>query len=257
MSVKIHPTAIINKAELGVDCEIGPFTILGDNVKVGDRTKLTANLFIDGNTEIGSDCIFFPYSSIGTLPQDLKYTPCTSYVKIGNKNTFREFITINRATEPETVTSIGDNNLFMAYSHVAHNCKVGDFNVFANVATLAGHVGIGNHVILGGLVGVHQFCQIGDYAIIGGATAIRKDVVPYGTVQGEPARVRSLNLIGLKRNNFSPEKIEEFKDIYKVLFFSELNTQQALEKLEGEFQQTEELKVIIQFVKSSERGIVK
>ncbi|HDS09184.1 MAG TPA: acyl-ACP--UDP-N-acetylglucosamine O-acyltransferase, partial [Firmicutes bacterium] len=253
----IHPTAIINNAELGADCEVGPYVILGDNVKVGDRTRLVANVFVDGDTEVGSDCIFFPYSSIGTLPQDLKYTPCKSYVKIGNNNTFREFVTVNRATEPDTFTLIGHNNLFMAYSHVAHNCRVGDFNVFANVATLAGHVVIGNHVILGGLVGVHQFCHLGDFAIIGGATAVRKDVVPYGTVQGEPARVRGLNLVGLKRNNFSSDKIEELKEIYKVLFFSELNTQQSLDKLESDFQKTEELNMIIEFIKKSDRGIVK
>ncbi len=257
MSVIIHPTAITNKAQLGEGVEIGPYVILGDNVKVGDRTKLMANIFIDGWTEIGVDNVFFPYSSIGTIPQDLKYNPCKSYTKIGDKNTFREFVTINRSTESETSTIIGNNNLFMAYAHVAHNCQVGDRNIFANVATLAGHVVIHNNVILGGLVGVHQFCRLGDFSIVGGATAIRKDVVPYGTVQGEPAKVRGLNLIGLKRHGFSNKVIKNVKEIYRIIYFSNFNTQQAIEKLEKDFDDSEELKYILKFIKESERGIVK
>lgn len=258
MSEKIHSTAIISsQAELGPDIEIGPYVIINDNVRIGAGTKLMANVYVDKFTEIGKNCVFFPYSSIGTLPQDLKYKPCTSYVKIGDGNTFREFVTINRATEPETITEIGNKNLFMAYSHVAHNCKVGNNCIFANVATLAGHVHVQDNVIIGGLSGIHQFCKLGSYSIIGGATPIRKDVLPYGTIQGDPAKVRGLNLIGLKRRGFSNDVIRELKEIYKVLFYSDLNTSQAIKKLGSEFEKTETLNEILDFINQSERGIVK
>jgi UDP-N-acetylglucosamine acyltransferase len=256
--MNVHKTAIINgNVKLGKNVAVGPYCILDGDIQIGDNTILVANVHIYKWVKIGKNCKIYPFCSIGTEAQDLKYKECISYVEIGNNNTIREFVTINRATELETKTVIGDNNFFMAYAHVAHNCVIMNNTIFANAATLGGHVTVEDYAILGGLVGIHQFCKIGKYAIVGGATPIRKDVVPYSIIKGQPPRTRGINYIGLKRHNFPSDVINNIKKVFNILFFSNLNTTQAVEKIEKEVSQINEIKYLLDFVKNSSRGIIK
>lgn len=255
--VKIHPSALIHpKAELDETVEVGPFSTIGEHVRIKKGVKIGAHVVIDGWTEIGEDCVFFPFSSIGLAPQDLKYKGEPSRLKVGNKNTFREFITLNRGTltgRGETV--IGDQNFFMAYVHVAHDCIVGNQVIMANAATLAGHITIGDHAILGGLVGVHQFVNIGAYSMIGGCSAVAQDVPPYVSVAGNRAKLYGLNLIGLKRQGFSKEKLEGLKGAYKLLFRSALTLKEAAQKARKKWGSIPEVETLISFIEGSERGV--
>jgi UDP-N-acetylglucosamine acyltransferase len=254
---KIHPTAIISpEVEIGDNVEIGPYAIIEGKIKIGDNCKIFPFAHIQGYTEIGENTKIFTGAIIGSIPQDLKYKGGITYLKIGKNNTIREYVTINPGTSAGEETIIGDNNLIMAYAHIAHNCKVGNNVIIANSGTLAGHVEIDDYAIIGGLVGIHQFCRIGKHSIIGGCSKVVMDIIPYIMADGHPARPYGLNIIGLKRRNFSEEKIKILNEAYKIIFKSGLNTSQALKKLE-EMNDCEEVKDIIEFIKSSKRGIAK
>jgi UDP-N-acetylglucosamine acyltransferase len=254
---KIHPTAIISpEVEIGDNVEIGPYAIIEGKIKIGDNCKIFPSVHIQGYTEIGENTKIFTGAIIGSIPQDLKYKGDITYLKIGKNNTIREYVTINPGTSAGEETIIGDNNLIMAYAHIAHNCKVGNNVIIANSGTLAGHVEIDDYAIIGGLVGIHQFCRIGKHSIIGGCSKVVMDIIPFIMADGHPARPYGLNIIGLKRRNFSEEKIKILNEAYKIIFKSGLNTSQALKKLE-EMNDCEEVKEIIEFIKSSKRGIAK
>ena len=254
---KIHPTAIISpEVEIGDNVEIGPYAIIEGKIKIGDNCKIFPFVHIQGYTEIGENTKIFTGAIIGSVPQDLKYKGDITYLKIGKNNTIREYVTINPGTSAGEETIIGDNNLIMAYAHIAHNCKVGNNVIIANSGTLAGHVEIDDYAIIGGLVGIHQFCRIGKHSIIGGCSKVVMDIIPFIMADGHPAIPYGLNIIGLKRRNFSEEKIKILNEAYKIIFKSGLNTSQALKKLE-EMNDCEEVKEIIEFIKSSKRGIAK
>ena len=258
--VSVHPTASIHpKAQLGINIRIGPYSAIGENVTIHEGTEIDAHVCIFGNTEVGENCRFSPFSSIGTEPQDLSYKGEETCVKIGNNNIFREFMTVHRGTvrgRKETV--IGSDNYFMAYSHIAHDCIVGDKIVFLHGATLGGHVDVDDFSTVGALSGVHQFCRIGKYAFIGGNTVITQDVLPFCRVAGaRPTLFYGLNAIGLRRQGFSRERIKALKDMFRIIFHSDLNTTQAIEKVEKEFSTGEDRDEILRIVQGSKRGIVK
>jgi len=258
--VFIHPSASVHsKAKLDVGVSVGPFTFIGEDVSIGKNTRIEANVFITGKTEIGADCHFSSFSSIGTEPQDVTYQEEKTLVKIGDRNIFREFMTVNRGTvKGGEKTVIGNDNYFMAYSHIAHDCSVGDETVFMNGATLAGHVAVDDYATISAFSGIHQFCKVGKYAFIGGYSVIIQDILPFCRVAGSrPALVYGVNIIGLRRKGFSNERIKILKDMFRIVFFSDMNTTQAIEKIEEQFQPSDDKDEIIKFVQSSERGFIK
>ena len=222
----IHSTAIVSsKAELGNNIYIGPYCIINENVKINDNCKFLANVYMEGNTTVGTNCTFYPFSSIGTKPQDLKYKGEKSELTIGNNNTIREHVTINPGTSGGgLITSIGNNCLLMVGCHVAHDCKIENNVILVNNASLAGHVVVEDFAIIGALSGVHQFCRIGKHSMIGAMSGIDSDVIPYGTVLGNRAFLSGLNIIGLKRRGFSKDIIQDLKKAYGVLFVSNEGT---------------------------------
>jgi UDP-N-acetylglucosamine acyltransferase len=257
LPVNIHPTAIVHSgAQLGQDVRIGPGAIVGENVTIGDRTEVGPYAVIDGWTTIGQECRIFTSAVLGSECQDLKFRGEKSFLKIGNRNTIREFVTMNRATAENGVTQVGDDNLIMAYSHVAHDCVVGNNNILANSMTLAGHVVIMDHANIGGLTAIHQYVRIGSYAMIGGYSRITKDVPPYIMCAGSPLKILGINKIGLERKGFTPEQLQVIEKGYRILYRSKMNISQALIKLEEE-QAHAELVPFIEFIRTSERGITK
>ena len=257
----IHHTSIISeKAILGFNVTIGPYCIINENVKIGNNVNLKAHVYIDGNTTIGDDCTFFPYSSIGTSPQDLKYKGEKSKLKIGNNNIFREYVTVNPGTEGGgLMTIIGDNCLFMINAHVAHDCKIGNNVIMVNNASLAGHVILEDYAIMGALSGAHQFCRIGKHSMIGGLSGVDSDVIPYGTVIGNRAYLSGLNIIGLKRRGFSKDVIQDLRKAYGVLFSSQEGIfSDRVKEVSEEFSDNEPIQEIVQFLKSEKsRSICK
>lgn len=255
--MNIHSTAIISPdAQLEEGVEIGPYVVIGSDVKIGKNTIIGPHTVIEDFTHIGEGCHIFQFCSIGAPPQDLKFGGEMTRVIIGNFNTIREFVTIHRATTADIgVTIIGDHNLIMAYVHVAHNCKLGNNIVMVNYAGLAGHIHIEDYAIIGGLTGIHQFCRIGAHCIIGGASAVVKDVPPYAMAQGNHAKLFGLNLIGLKRRDFSEKTIKALKDAYRIIFRSDLLLEAALKKAQDEVDDCPEVQHFIQFIKESERGV--
>jgi UDP-N-acetylglucosamine acyltransferase len=253
---KIHSTAVISKkAHLDTDVEVGPFSVIGDNVKIGKSTKILNNVTICGATEIGKGNKIFSGAVIGSPPQDLKYKGEDSRLYIGNNNNIREFVTINPGTQNNS-TRIGDSNLFMAYSHIAHDCHVGNRCIFANNATLAGHVTVEDEVVIGGLSAVHQFVYVGRLAIIGGCSKVVQDVPPYSTCDGHPAKVYNINFIGLKRANISKDSIQQLKTAFKILFHSGFSTSHAINQIKKEFVKlSDEVSHLIDFVSKSKRGV--
>ncbi len=229
----IHPSAVIHPhAELHPTVRVDPYAVIGENVKIGAGTRIGAHVVIEGPTEIGVDNYIFPGAAIGLEPQDLKYKGGSSWVKIGDGNRIREYVTINRATAEGEATLIGSNNLIMAYSHVAHNCQIGDKVVIANNVALAGHVEIESKVVIGGVLGIHQFVRVGTMAMLGGMSRIDRDVPPYMLIEGNPGRVRSLNLIGLKRGGLNEEDINLLKKAFRLLYRSDRSFARALEALD-------------------------
>lgn len=257
----IHPTALIHPgAELADNVEVGPYAVIGEHVRIGRGTTVGAHVVIDRWTDIGEDNQIFPMASVGAAPQDLKYKGEETWLKIGNKNIIREFATLHRATTADTgVTLVGDGNMFMAYSHVAHDCRIGSSVVMANSATLAGHVYIEDYVIFGGLTAVHQFTRIGAHAMIGGGTLIGTDIPPYTIATGgrrRDAELRGLNLIGLKRRGFSDDTINALKNAYKILVLSDLKLPEAIERIRSEVPPGPEVNHFVDFIEQpSKRGI--
>ena len=255
-SVMIHPTAIVHPdAELGEGVEVGPFSIIEGAVKIGDRTKVGARVTIEGNTTIGKDNEFFTGAVIGSVTQDKKFDGGTSFLKIGDGNKFREYVTINPGTKDGTQTLIGNYNLLMAYSHVAHDCVIGNHTVLANQGTLAGHVIVEDRAIIGGLSAVHQFARIGTLAIIGGCSKVVQDVPPYMMVDGHPARAYGINSVGMDRAEIPKEEKTSMKKAYRIVFKSKQTLKKALQQLETELPPSPCLETLLQFLKSSERGI--
>ena len=257
---KHHTSIVSEKAVLGSNVTIGPYCIINENVKIGNNVNLIAHTYIDGNTTIGDNCKFFPYCSIGTLPQDLKYKGEKSILKIGNNNIFREYVTVNPGTEGGGLeTVIGNNCLFMINAHVAHDCKIGDNVIMVNNASLAGHVILEDFAIMGALSGAHQFCRIGKHSMIGGLSGVDSDVIPYGTVIGNRAYLSGLNIIGLKRRGFSKDIIQDLRKAYGLLFSSQEGTfSDRVKEVSEEFLDNEPIQEIVQFLKSEKsRSICK
>ncbi len=255
-SVKIHPTAVVDSnAELGEGVEIGPYAIIEGTVKIGDRTRVGAHVVMDGHTVIGEECEIFTGAVIGSVTQDKKYDGGTSYLKIGNRNKIREYVTINPGTSEGTETVIGDDSLLMAYSHVAHDCVIGNRVVLANQATLAGHVIVEDKAIIGGLSAVHQFVRIGTLSIVGGCSKIVQDVPPFMMVDGHPAKAFGINTVGLNRAGISNEDKALLKKAFKILFREGLSIKNAREKIQKGLPKTPAVQTLIQFLKDSKRGI--
>jgi len=258
MANKIHPTAIVSKnAYLQDNITIGPYAVIGDNVKIKSGTIIESFAQILGYTEIGENCHIFQYAVVGNIPQDLKYKGEKTFLIIGKNNRIREFVTINPGTEKNSKTIIGNNNLIMAYSHIAHDCIIGDNNILANAATLAGYVEIENNVVIGGLVAIHQYCRVGSYSIIGGLSKVVQDIPPYSMCDGHPAGVKSINLVGLRRAKFPSDKINSLRKAFKILFFQNHPFDKAKEKIREELEETEEIKKLLDFVSNSKRGIAR
>jgi len=257
--LSIHPTAIISpKAEIGRNCAIGPYTIIGDDVILHDNVRVASHCVIEGPSEFGSGCIFFPFVSAGQAPHDLKYRGERSRLLAGDRNTFREFTTLHRGTEPGgNLTEIGSDNLFMAQSHIAHDCRIGNNVIFANGASLAGHVVVEDHATLGAYSGVHQFCRVGRDAFIGAFSVVVKDALPYARTVGNHARCYGANAIGLRRRGFTAEEMQRISHAYKLLLSSKLNTTQALDAIESELSGYPEIDYLVQFIETSARGVTK
>lgn len=254
----VHPTAIVSKkAELAQGVSIGPYSIISDGVRIGSRTKIGAHCVIEGATTIGSDCEIFTGACIGSRPQDLKYKGEKIFLDIGDNNIVREYCTFNPGTEEGGRTVIGSNNLFMAYSHVAHDCRVGNNCVIANNGTFAGHVTIEDNVVIGGLSAVHQFVVVGELSIVGGCSKAVQDIPPYSTCDGHPARVYGLNLVGLRRHKISAETIRRIKHAFTILFNSGLPLRSALAQVERDVSTTPEITHLIEFIKKSQRGVAR
>ena len=256
----IHPTAIVDpKAEIASDVEVGPNAVIAGDVQIHPGTVIGAHVTIDPYTTIGPDCRIFAHAAIGGVPQALKFKGEKTFLKIGRGTIIREFVTINRGTEfGGGLTEIGAENFLMAYTHVAHDCFTGRKVIFANAASLAGHIRIGDHATLGAFSAVHQFARIGDYAFVGGMTGVSKDIPPYVLASGQPrAKLFGLNLVGLKRHNFSKETISALKRTYRVLFRLGLTLNEGIERVKAEVDQLPEVVKFIEFIKMSERGITR
>jgi UDP-N-acetylglucosamine acyltransferase len=254
----IHPTALVDpKAELGQNIKIGPFTIVERDTIIGDNTSIGAHCFIASYTELGKNVNIFHSAVLGTVPQDLKFQGERTRLVIGDGTTIREHTMLNRGTSQHGESSIGKNCLLMAYTHVAHDCIVGDNVIMANAVNLAGHVEIGDYVIIGGVVPIHQFVKVGAHSMIGGGFRVQQDICPYSLVAGYPLKVIGLNAIGLKRRGFKLDTLRILEKTYKILFFSQLNTSQAVEKINAEVEMIEEVKIILDFINNSARGIIK
>jgi len=254
--VVIHPTAIVHpEAELGEGVEVGPFSIIAGSVKVGDRTRIGARVTLEGNTTIGADNELFTGAVIGSITQDKKYDGGMSFLMIGDGNKIREYVTINPGTKEGTHTTIGSNNLLMAYSHVAHDCVIGDSAVLANQATLAGHVIVEDRAIIGGLSAVHQFVRIGQLSIIGGCSKVVQDVPPFMMVDGHPARAYGINSVGMDRASLSKDEKARMKKAFRIIFKSRLILKNSMVRLQEELSPSPCLDILLEFLKKSERGI--
>jgi UDP-N-acetylglucosamine acyltransferase len=254
----IHPSAVIHpRAEIGPDCEIGPFCVIGEHVSLGKGCRLHSHVVIDGHTRLGDENEIYPFTSIGLKTQDLKWTGGLTRTVIGDRNTFREHVTIHSATGDGRTTVVGSNNNFLAYTHVAHDCQLGNYIIMSNVGTLAGHVTVEDHAIVGGLAAVHQFCRIGKMSIIGGCAKVVQDVPPFMLADGNPARTRTINKVGMERNKISEEVQSAMRQAFKILFREGLTIPNALARIESDLPPSPEILHLIQFVRASERGISK
>jgi UDP-N-acetylglucosamine acyltransferase len=255
----IDARAVVSpQAQVAPDVQIGPYSIIGADVSIDSGTWIGPHAVIKGPAKIGKNNKIFQFASIAEDPQDQKYKGERTWLEVGDRNVFREFCTINRGTVLDRgVTRIGNDNLFMSYSHVGHDCTLGDHIVMANVATLAGHVEIGNCANLGGLSAVHQYCKVGDYSFIANNGAVTRDVPPYVLAVGQPAEPHSVNVVGLERRGFTPEQILNIRRAYRILYRSKLKLEQALEKLEEAAASQAEIRPFVDFIKRSTRSIVR
>ncbi len=254
----IHPSAIIHpNARVGADCEIGPYCVVGEHVELGERCRLHSHVVIDGRTRLGRENEIFPFASIGLKTQDLKWKGGLTRTEIGDRNTFREYVTVNSATGDGEATVIGSDNHILAYCHVAHNVTLGSHIIMSNVATLAGHVAVEDYAVIGGLAAVHQFCRVGKLAMIGGCSKVVQDIPPYMIGDGNPAETRTINKVGMDRNGVSEEAQTALRQAYKLLFREGLTIPNALTKIEKELPPLPEIQHLVKFVRTSERGISK
>lgn len=252
----IHPTAVIHpKAQIGADCEIGPYCLIGEHVALGDGCRLHAHVVIDGQTVLGRQNEIYPFACIGLKTQDLKWKGGVTRTQIGDHNTFREYVTVHSATGDGETTLVGSHNHILAYAHIAHNVTLGNHVIMSNVATLAGHIVVEDHAVIGGLAAVHQFCRIGKLSIIGGCSKVVQDVPPFMLVDGNPAETRTINKVGMERNGVPDETQALLRRAYKILFREGLTMPNALEKIERELPPAPEVTHLVQFVRSSTRGI--
>ncbi|MBP7831137.1 MAG: acyl-ACP--UDP-N-acetylglucosamine O-acyltransferase [Kiritimatiellae bacterium] len=255
---KIHPTAIVDPgAEVGADADIGPYCVVGPRVRIGAGARLMAHVFMEGWTTLGPGCTVFPFASLGTQTQDLKYKGGAPRVEIGEKTTLREYVTVNAATSDGDVTRIGARCHIMAYAHIAHDCCVGSDVIMANCATLAGHITVEDQAIIGGLCGVHQFVRIGRMSIIGGCSKVTQDVPPFMMADGHPLEIHGINSVGLKRRGVGEEVQRQMKNAYRILYREGLSTSQALQRLEAEPVRAPEIEELMEFIRHSQRGIVR
>ena len=253
----IHPSAYVHpKAELASDVEVGPFAYVGEHVKIGRGTKLAHHACVEGHTTLGANNEVGPFAVLGGKPQDLKYKGEPTRLEIGDRNHFRESVTVNLGTVTgSSLTKIGSDCLIMAYCHIAHDCVVGDHVIMANYTGLSGHVTLEDWVILSGVVGVSQFLTVGKHAFVGGMTAVRKDVAPYVILVGDPSEVRGLNLVGLRRRGFDGDRLKQVTEAYKVYFENGLEREQALVELDKRFPNQPDVKYFTDFIRKSEKGI--
>lgn len=259
MSVKIHPHTTVDKqAELGEDCEIGPFCNIGPHVKIGDRTKLISHVVVDGHTTIGSDCSIFPFTTLGVQSQDQKYVPGTvTYCEIGDHNMIREFVSIHSGTEEGSKTVVGSHSAFLAQSHVAHNCVLGDHIVLSHSATIGGHVSVGDHANMGGLAAIHQFCTVGECAMIAGCSALKHDVLPFTIAEGNPARMRVVNRVGMERAGYSVEQISNVRRAFRSLFVNDMIFSEALKLVRAELGHLDYIQKMLHATDESKRGLAR
>ncbi|HEV7369076.1 acyl-ACP--UDP-N-acetylglucosamine O-acyltransferase [Arenibaculum sp.] len=252
MSVSIHPSAVVDPAaRLGADVQVGPFCVVGPDVRLGDRVRLVSHVAVDGRTTVGADTVIYPFASIGHAPQDLKYSGEPSELIIGARNRIREHVTMNPGTSGGgMLTRVGDDCLFMMSAHVAHDCIVGNHVILANNATLAGHVEIGDYAILGGLSAVHQFVRIGAHAMIGGMSGVENDVIPFGLVMGERARLAGLNLVGLDRRGFDKDEIRALRTAFRALFQGDGTLAERVGRVEVEFTDSSLVSAMMDFIRS-------
>ncbi len=254
----IHPSAIIHpKAKLGADCHVGPYCVIGEHVELGDGCKLHSHVVVDGHTKLGRANEVFPFASIGLKTQDLKWKGGVTRTEIGDNNTFREYVTVHSATNDGDATRLGSHNNLLAYTHVAHDCQIGSHVIMSNGTTLAGHVIVHDHAILGGLTGVHQFCRIGRMAMLGGYSKVVQDIPPFMIADGNPSATRTVNKVGLTRNGVSEETQTALRQAYKVIFREELTLANAILKMEKDLPALPEVKELIEFVRTSERGLAR
>lgn len=259
MATFIHDTAIVDPgAQIGADCYIGAFCTIGAEVTLRDGVRLESHVVIDGKTSVGEETRVFPFVSIGLAPQDLKYAGEATATEIGKRNQIREFVTIHRGTAGGGgLTKIGDDNLLMAQAHVAHDCRIGNEVIMANAATLAGHVEIADRANIGAYSGVHQFCRVGLEAFVGGYSVVVKDAPPFAIIQGNHARCYGLNRVGMKRRDYSKDTIEKLHRAFHLFLSAKLNTTQAVEKIKEEITDCKEVDMLVEFIESSKRGVVK
>ncbi len=259
MGIDIHASAVVSpKAKIADGVTVGPFSIIGGQVELGRETVIGSHVVIDGNTTIGEKNRIYPFVSVGLPPQDIGYQGEDTRVIIGDENIIREFVTINRATtKQDRVTKIGNNNYLMAYAHIAHDCTLGNSIIMSNAATLGGHIEIGDHAIIGGLVAIHQFVRIGPYAFIGGKSATVKDIPPFMIASGDRVKLYGLNHTGLKREGFSNEVINDLKRAYKIIWRDHHLLNEALERVRREIPNFKELQMLLDFLASSKRGVVR
>ncbi|WP_372712795.1 acyl-ACP--UDP-N-acetylglucosamine O-acyltransferase [Ilyobacter sp.] len=256
--VEIHETAIIAEGAVLEDgVKIGPYCVIGKDVKIGKNTLLESHVVVEGITEIGEGNKIYSFASIGKDSQDLKYKGEPTKTIIGNNNKIREFVTIHRGTTDRWETRVGDNNLIMAYVHIAHDVIVGDNCIFSNNATLAGHVTVDSNALVGGLTPVHQFCRIGSYSMTGGASAINQDICPFVLAEGNKAKIRGLNSVGLRRRGFSDEEIRNLKKAYKLIFRSGMPLKEAVEELKSTYSEDKNVMYLVDFIEKSDRGIAR
>tara|TARA_B100001059_G_C17832333_1_gene585515 strand:- start:479 stop:1264 length:786 start_codon:yes stop_codon:yes gene_type:complete len=248
----IHPNA-----KIGSNVTIDPFTMIHQNVKIGKNTWIGSNVTIMDGARIGANCKIFPGAVISAVPQDLKFNGEDSLAKIGDYSVVRECVTINRGTSANGVTQIGKHCLIMAYSHIAHDCSIGNFCIFSNNSTLAGHVKIGNYVVLSGLTAIQQFCSVGDFAFISGGSRVRKDIPPFIKVAREPLSFIGVNSIGMERNEVDKDRIKSIKNLYRILFKSNLNISSAIKIIKEEIEATKDRNAILEFIEKSSQGIVR
>jgi UDP-N-acetylglucosamine acyltransferase len=255
---EIHHTAIVDPtAIIGDNVKIGPYSIVESETIIGDNVTIGASCLVAAYTELKNNVTLFHGAVLGTIPQDLKFKGEKTRLVIGEGTIIREYAMLNRGTAQHGETTIGKNCFLMAYSHVAHDCVIGDNVILANAVNLAGHITIGDYVIIGGIVPIHQFVKIGAHAMIGGGFRVQQDICPFALVAGYPLRVVGLNIIGLKRRGFTPETIALLEKTFKILFYSKLNTSQAVERIKAEVEQVAEVKMVLDFIADSTRGIAK